>query len=62
LSYISPELLADYGRERDFFTFKRAHNLDLAGKMFAELEPDLKRAILDYEFDVHVLPPRIDDR
>jgi uncharacterized protein with ParB-like and HNH nuclease domain len=62
LSYISPELLTDYAREKDFFTVKRAHNLDLTGKTFAELEPDLKRAILDYEFDVHVLPPRIDDR
>ena len=62
LGYVSPELLPDYDPSRDEFTVKRTHNMDLAGKTFKELDEESKRAILDYEFVVHVLPSRIDDR
>lgn len=62
LGYISPTLLPDYDAQRDFFTVKRTHNEDLAGRSFDELDEETKRAILDYEFVVHVLPSRVDDR
>lgn len=62
LGYISSKLLPDYNPERDFFTVKRTHNKDLAGKSFDELNEETKHAILDYEFVVHVLPSRVDDR
>jgi len=62
LGYISPGLLPDYTPERDSFTVKKTHNEDLAGKLFDELDAERKQAILDYEFVVHVLPSRVDDR
>jgi len=62
LGYISPKLIPDYKPERDFFTVKKTHNEDLAGKLFDELDQEKKQAILDYEFVVHVLPSRVDDR
>ncbi len=48
--------------QRDDFTVKTTHNKELAGKRFEDLDADSKSAILDYEFIVHVLPSRIDDR
>jgi len=62
LGYISANLLSDYDPHRDEFTVKRTHNKELAGKAFNDLAPESKQAILDYEFVVHVLPSRIDDR
>ena len=62
LGYIDPDLLPDYDTERDCFTVRKAHNKDIAGKQFNELDPDIKNTILDYEFAVHVLPSRMDDR
>jgi len=62
LGYVSPELLPDYNPTRDFFKVKKTHNKDLAGKSFDELDDELKHAILDYEFVVHVLPSSVDDR
>lgn len=62
LGYVSPTLLPDYNPQRDFFTVKKTHNKDIADKSFDELDDESKRAILDYEFVVHVLPSRVDDR
>lgn len=62
LGYVSPTLLPDYNPQRDFFTVKRTHNEDIAGKSFDELDDESKRAIPDYEFAVHILPSRVDDR
>jgi hypothetical protein len=62
LSYVAPELLADFNQERDSFTVKKSHNSELAGKRFHELDNETKRRILDFEFSVHVLPSSIDDR
>lgn len=62
LSFIDPLSLSDYSPERDEFTVQKAHNPDLANKKFKELDPEIKQAILDYEFSVHILPSRVDDR
>ena len=62
LGFVSPDLISDYNPTRDEFTVKKTHNTDIAGRTFNELDEESKRAILDYEFVVHVLPSRIDDR
>jgi hypothetical protein len=62
LGFVSPDLLPDYNPSRDKFTVKKIHNRDISNKAFAELEEDSKQAILDYEFVVHVLPSKVDDR
>jgi hypothetical protein len=41
--------------ESDNFSILRSHNRALAGKSFDELETDVKRRLLDYQFSVHVL-------
>jgi hypothetical protein len=61
-SYVDPASLGDFRVERDSFTVKKTHNKDIAGKAFGDLDDDLKRAILDYEFSVHVMSSNIDDR
>lgn len=62
LGFVSPALLPDYNPIRDKFIVKRTHNKDIAGKEFTQLDDDSKRAILDYEFVVHVLQSKVDDR
>ena len=62
ISYIAPQLLKDFDLSRDVFNIKKTHNKELAGKSFKELDDDTKRAILDYEFSVHILPSFVDDR
>ena len=62
LSFVCPQYLDDYNPERDDFKVSRAHNESIAGKTFSELDEETKRKILDYEFDTHILPGRIDDR
>lgn len=62
LSYIDSSLLKDFKPERDFFVVKKNHNSELAGKTFKELPENLKGHILDYQFSVHVLPAKVDDR
>lgn len=62
LSYISPDLVSNYESGRDDFTVTKAHNIDLAGKQFNDLDVDVRSAILDYEFNVHVLSSSVDDR
>jgi len=62
LSYIDPTLLKDYRPERDDFSIQSTHNKDLAGKIFSDLDSDLKQQILDYTFSVHIFPSQVDDR
>jgi hypothetical protein len=62
ISYVAPSLLKDFDPSRDVFDIKKTHNKDLAGKSFKQLDDDTKRAILDYEFSVHILPSFVDDR
>lgn len=62
LSYIDPNLLADFKPERDLFTVKPIHNKDLGGKPFSELSQEIQQRIMDYQFSVHVLPSKVDDR
>ncbi len=62
LSFVCPQYLDDFNSERDDFKVSKAHNESIAGKTFSELDEDTKRKILDYEFDTHILPGRIDDR
>ena len=62
ISFVAPTLLKNFDEERDAFTIQKNHNKDLADKPFNELDDDSKVAILDYSFDVHVLPASVDDR
>jgi hypothetical protein len=62
LGFVSGSLLKDYVPSRDYFAVKATHNKEIAGKTFDQLDEDSKQAILDYEFVVHVLPSKIDDR
>lgn len=62
LSFVCPEFLSDYNEERDRFTIIKAHNREISGKVFSELDEETRRKILDYEFDAHILPSNIDDR
>jgi hypothetical protein len=61
IAYVAPSLVVDF-EDRDDFTVRRSHNLELAGKRFSELSQETQRKILDYEFSVHVLSPDVDDR
>lgn len=62
ISYIKPSLLEDYDENKDDFVIKSNHNKEIAGKKFDELDDKYKRTILDYQFDVHILPSDIEDR
>lgn len=61
LSFVCPQFLKDYNEE-DHFTVMKSHNKTIAGKEYAELDDDTKRRILEYEFNVHILPSSLDDR
>lgn len=62
LAFVAPSLLLDFDPDRDDFTVQPAHNEEISGKPFAELNSDVQRQILEYEFNVHVLPSWVDDR
>jgi len=62
ISFVTPHLLKDFDKERDAFSIQKNHNKDLAGKPFKDLDDESKEAILNYTFDVHVLPSSVDDR
>jgi uncharacterized protein with ParB-like and HNH nuclease domain len=62
LTYIDHRCLKDYKESRDFFQVKRTHNIELSGKNFKDLSPELKQTILDYQFSVHLLPSDVDDK
>lgn len=61
-SFIDPSSLADFDPQRDRFTVKRSHNRELAGKSFAELDPEWQGRILGYRFSVLTLPAATEDR
>ncbi len=62
LSFVCPEYLTDYNPERDDFTVSKNHNKNIAEKKFNELDDETRYKILNYEFDTHILPSKIDDR
>lgn len=62
LCYIDPALFSDYEPERDIKEVSSAHNSDIGGKKFGQLDVEEKKKILNYEFSVHVLSSSIDDR
>lgn len=62
ISYVAPELLGDFDAGRDAFTVSKAHNRDVAGLPFKDLDPVSQQAILNYEFSVQILPSTMDDR
>lgn len=62
ISYIAPELLEDYNPKRDEFVVRKTHNKDLAALRFKELDADAQQRLLNYEFNVHILPANVDDR
>lgn len=62
-TYVDPHVLGDeYDEARDFFTVRREHNAEIAGKTYKQLDADLRRQILSYEFSTHVLPSSTEDR
>ncbi|MDJ0508586.1 MAG: DUF262 domain-containing protein [Crocosphaera sp.] len=62
LSFVAPQSLPDYNSQKDYFTIQKNHNKEIAKKTFQELDDEIKRDILEYEFSVHILSPRMDDR
>jgi hypothetical protein len=62
LSFIRPDLLNDFERERDSFVILKTHNEKFAGKSFSDLDDVSRKQILDYQFSVHVLPSEVEDR
>lgn len=62
LGFVSPSLLPDFDTNRDAFVISKAHNADLAGQTFQQLDAASQQAILNYEFSVQVLPSSMDDR
>jgi len=62
LSFIEPAILKDFDPNRDAFLVLEAHNPEIADKSFRLLPGSIRKAILDYEFSVHVLPSDTDDR
>jgi len=62
LSFVAPDLLADFDPARDEFTINEAHNKKLAGKPFAKLDKADQQRILDYQFSVNSFASDTDDR
>lgn len=60
--FIAPDVLTDLDPSRDVFEVLSKHNTDIAGRPFARLPPDVKKALLSYEFGTYVLPPETEDR
>ena len=62
ISFVDKGLIANYDSARDSFTVRKEHNSSIAGKSYSDLEATDRKAILTYEFSVHVLPSDTDDR
>ena len=56
LSFIDPALLPDFDPNRDDFAISPTHNKELGDQRYAELGPQNKQRILDYQFSVHSFP------
>lgn len=61
IAFIAPRLLDDYNPNSDGFTISKAHNEDLAGMSFNDLDQSIKDRMLDYEFMVNSLPADTSD-
>jgi hypothetical protein len=62
LSFVAPKSLADFDAARDEFVVRSTHNSDIADKPFNRLSPEVRSAILGYEFSVHILASGTEDR
>lgn len=62
LSFVCPQYLKDFNEARDAFVVMTVHNPHIAGLKFEQLDEETQQKILDYEFDAHILPSKIDDR
>lgn len=61
-AFIDESALTDFDLERDRFTVRRTHNIDLSGSTFSELDEQWQRRILGYKFSIQTLPPEVEDR
>ena len=61
-AFVDPGLLDDFRESRDTVTVRKAHNPEIAGRTFRELDDETKRAILGYRFSVQTLPANVEDR
>jgi len=61
ISFIKPELLADYNEDIDEFYVLKSHNNEICNRSFSELESNFQKRILNYEFSVHILPSDTED-
>lgn len=62
ISFVDSSLLRDSDPKRDEFVVQRNHNKEIAGTPFSDLDNDVQRRILDYQFSVHVFSADTDDR
>jgi len=62
IAFVQPKSLRDYEEARDSFSVLPVHNQEIAGLSFDCLPQEYQHRILDYEFSVHVLSSRVDDR
>jgi hypothetical protein len=61
IAYLDPNAIAQYNEDTDGVVVRRSHNPAVAGKSFSVLSPELKQAILGYEFSTHVLQASTSD-
>lgn len=62
LTFIQSSLIKGFDPAKDTFMIKKTHNRELADTVFKNLPPEVRQAILDYQFSVHILPSSVDDR
>ena len=62
IAFIEPTLLKDYDEDKDSFVVRKTHNEAIAGRTFRQLDSEVRKQILNYDFSVHVLPSDTDDR
>ena len=62
LSFIAPQVLNDFSVARDQFLIKKAHNKELGGCGFKDLDSSTQQQVLNYQFMVHIFPSETDDR
>ena len=60
-SFINPDSLPDYTKNKDFFTVLSIHNPDIGDTDFKNLHKDIRSSILNYEISTHVFPPNTED-
>ncbi|MFZ6034930.1 MAG: DUF262 domain-containing protein [Patescibacteria group bacterium] len=61
IAFIDRKILPDVAKNDDF-SILSVHNKELANKKFSELPTEIQQDILDYEFSIHILPSKVDDR